>query len=351
MAKHELKTLLSPCKGSNPSGSLLRYTETYDLIQDARSSTDPSDLPEGVWALDEKKSDWLQVEQLCTDALANKTKDLQIAAWLTEAWMSMKGLEGLSEGLFLVDALSKNFWPTLYPMDSQDEEFRLAPYEWLDKQMATNLLKLPVIFPKNSLGLPYFFGDWIDAQHFDLLSQKQKDPKQFLESLKKPTLQQVMSSVQQTPASFYEALEFQIQNVKNGLKQIEETTRQKAGKECVVFYDLPRQLNQLSRQVSVWKKMVQNPLSPSSKTTALEDPDFLEKDDAPTESLRTRQDAYRLLRNITDFLQNHDPHSPTPYVLRQILSWEDKSLPDIYSRWADDPSGLSFFVQFLKQKS
>ena len=51
---------------------------------------------------DRKVSDNTQVIKLTTDLLTNKSKDLQLAAWLTEASLKQSGFGGLRDGLAFV---------------------------------------------------------------------------------------------------------------------------------------------------------------------------------------------------------------------------------------------------------
>jgi hypothetical protein len=82
--------LLNPIPGPDPVGANLRYDPAYDKIKEARREDDTS-APQGEWAHELKKADWPLVIKLCTDLLSNKTKDLQLAAWLTEALVRREG--------------------------------------------------------------------------------------------------------------------------------------------------------------------------------------------------------------------------------------------------------------------
>ena len=88
--------LLNPIPGENPSGASLRYDPLYDKIKEARREDD--DAPQGEWAYERKTADWKQVIKLAGDALATKSKDLQLAAWLTEATLRTEGFAGLLAG-------------------------------------------------------------------------------------------------------------------------------------------------------------------------------------------------------------------------------------------------------------
>lgn len=122
--------LLEPIPGANPSGTYLRYDPLYDQIKEARREDD--DLPQGDWATSRKVADWPLVVRLTTDALKKKTKDLQIAAWLAEAWLKREGVAGLRRGIDLLHELVQRYWDTVHPeIDDGDAEMRAAPLEWV----------------------------------------------------------------------------------------------------------------------------------------------------------------------------------------------------------------------------
>src|ERR1039458_1690319 len=99
--------LLNPIPGENPSGQDLRYAPIYDQIKEARRAED--DSAQGEWVRDVKKADFPLVIKLSTDALATKSKDLQIAAWLTEALVRGEGFAGLKQGVQLLQDLTSTF--------------------------------------------------------------------------------------------------------------------------------------------------------------------------------------------------------------------------------------------------
>src|ERR1700675_504601 len=88
--------LLNPIPGDNTSGKTLRYDPLYDKTREARSEEDV--LPQGDWSREVKKADFALVIKLATEALSTKSKDLQLAAWLTEAILFLDHIAGLREG-------------------------------------------------------------------------------------------------------------------------------------------------------------------------------------------------------------------------------------------------------------
>jgi type VI secretion system protein ImpA len=131
-----MTALLDPIPGDNPSGAYLRYEPIYDQIKEARREDD--DLPQGDWQTDRKTADPALVIRLATDALTKKTKDLQLAAWLTEALLRRDGFGGLEQGLRLCHQLVVQYWDTLYPeLEDGDAEMRAAPLEWIGLKLDT----------------------------------------------------------------------------------------------------------------------------------------------------------------------------------------------------------------------
>ena len=135
--------LLNPIPGENPCGENLRYAAVYDKIKEARREDD--DVPQGDWQYERKAADYPLVLKLAGEALATKSKDLQIAVWLTEALIKTESFAGLRAGLDLISGLIENFWDGLYPeIEDGDLELRAAPLDWLGSRMDATLRSLPI---------------------------------------------------------------------------------------------------------------------------------------------------------------------------------------------------------------
>ncbi|MFN9459785.1 MAG: ImpA family type VI secretion system protein, partial [Acidobacteriota bacterium] len=92
--------LLNPIPGDNPSGEYLYYTPVYDKIKAARREDDEG--PVGEWQRERKLADWNTVMKLAGESLATKTKDLQLAAWLTEAHLRKEGFGEFRKSLEMI---------------------------------------------------------------------------------------------------------------------------------------------------------------------------------------------------------------------------------------------------------
>ena len=97
----DLESILQPVSEDSPTGEDLRIamadTTFPELDELAKSVSADEDVTGG----DGKDSDWIGVERLATEALG-RSKDLQLAAWVTLARVHQHGFEALTEGLDLM---------------------------------------------------------------------------------------------------------------------------------------------------------------------------------------------------------------------------------------------------------
>ncbi|MDA6077170.1 type VI secretion system ImpA family N-terminal domain-containing protein [Edwardsiella anguillarum] len=74
--------------------------------------------------------------RLTCEALATRSKDLQLTVWLCEALVQRHGLPGLRDGLLLLDSLLERYWAEMYPALSEgDLEGRVSRLEWLNQTL------------------------------------------------------------------------------------------------------------------------------------------------------------------------------------------------------------------------
>lgn len=139
-----IEDLLDPISEEKPSGENLRWTPEWDRIKESRRSDDG--LQAGPWEKKDRKSaNWRQLEDLAATALRERTKDLQLAMWFTEAELKLHGFNGLGAGFRLLKELISRFWDKgLFPLMEDGPEDRARPLEWLNEKLADSVLDLPV---------------------------------------------------------------------------------------------------------------------------------------------------------------------------------------------------------------
>src|SRR5436305_1496753 len=188
VALPDIEALLAPVSAENPSGESLRFDAVYDDIKRMREEEDAA-LPQGVWQRELKRADWPGVAALASQALATRSKDLQLGAWLTEAWAQLYGFAGLAHGVRLIAALSDAFWDTVHPMfDEGSIDARIAPVSWLGSEKFLFTVKsIPITAPAGENASAFCWRDWEVARH-------------------EPEQASVLASVSLTPAPVLEAL-------------------------------------------------------------------------------------------------------------------------------------------------
>ena len=143
--------LLLPISEETPAGSDLRYTTIYEEIMEARRCEDA--IAMGDWQHEVKKANWDKAISLAVSALGTKSKDLQIAAWLTEAITVTEGFNGLDLGLQLVTGLICRFWETVYPLSEEgDLEYRATPFQFLNEKISLQVRRIPLTDPEATPG-------------------------------------------------------------------------------------------------------------------------------------------------------------------------------------------------------
>ena len=149
----EFAALLEPIPGDDPSGSSLPFAAKQKLEED-RKEIDPSQ-----WAADDpqrpenpKRADWPAIIGLATETLTETSKDLLVAARLTEALTHVHGFAGLRDGLHLLRELITTCWDRVRPtIEDGDLEVRAGPFNWLDDpdkgaRFPTTLRQAPLVF-------------------------------------------------------------------------------------------------------------------------------------------------------------------------------------------------------------
>lgn len=345
---------LLPISTANPVGEYLIYEGTYDRIKEARRSDDPN-LPQGVWERTLKKADWKTVRSLSEDALENRSKDLQIAVWLMESLYHLHGFSGLAQGLTLLNRLCESFWEDMHPQPRNgDFDVRISPLIWVNEKFSITVKFQPVTRPKSVDSAAYTFADWERANLAEALPEDKKGAKDKKEPL---TRARFLSSVMFTPRGFYDGLSNDLEECLASLSRLMAFLDLKCGLEgpsLTIFR------NTLEDILSLCDHLLQekSPEPPSvledgetegSGRGQTSDYGYGKGDDMKyvALSIRSRAEAYRMMSDAADYLLVHEPHSPTPYLVKRAVSWGNKSLMELLQELVQDDRDLKFILNLL----
>jgi type VI secretion system protein ImpA len=321
----DIEGLLSPIAGENPAGENLQYSGLHDQIREARRQEDP--LAQGDWQRELKTADWEEVIRLATDALSEKTKDLQICSWLVEAEVRKSGFPGLRDGLKLARGLHERFWDQLYPeKDAEDLEARANTIAFLDRQCARAIKEVPVT--KNAAGA-FSFLDMESAKLLDVPANTNVDA-ETLERLNQDraraseegrvTSEVFIKARNGTRRAFYEESAQTLSECWGEFTALDRTMDEKFGRATPGLGELKKSLD----AVRDW-------IEKTVKEKRIEEPDvsdLLEGEAAEGGaaaasggSIRARQDALRRLAEVADYFRRTEPHSPVSYLVQRAIAW------------------------------
>jgi type VI secretion system protein ImpA len=335
----DFEKLLAPITPARPAGESLRYEGTYDRIREARREDD-SNLSRGIYTTDLKRADWAAEESLCVEALEARTKDLQIAAWLLEAWLHLYGFAGVREGMRLLAGLVENFWEDLYPEpEGEDFESRVAPVVWVDEKLSIKLKQVPITQPRTNDGSIFSLADWESACHLDNLSQRGTQTARETEANTRVTLSKFQSSVMLTPSGFYAELLEHLTGTLEACEAFERLLEEKFGQNAPGLYHFKEAILAAQRLASEILHARPDELSGYASETAGEPAEYALEDETAALSspgelwsgspIRSRAEAYQRLSEAADYLLRTEPHSPTPYLVRRAVEWGSMNLFDV----------------------
>ncbi|MET0402134.1 MAG: type VI secretion system protein TssA [Cystobacter sp.] len=346
----ELEPLLQPISAEHPSGRNLRYEPLYEQLREARREDDAT-LSQGVWQTPLKLANWGRVVELSQPALTRESKDLQLAAWLTEAWLFQGGLEGLARGLQLLTALVDRFWDTLWPeLDPEDTDTRLAPLKWLDDRLPIALGRTPLVWPRAASALS--FGDW------QLILRREKQGGARAEEPAEPAPQTAAHAPPQTREAFLAAgtrmpaeslaqSREQLEQVLARAAALEQTLTARLGQPTVVFHRTRSGLEEFQSLLTLLgshRAPLPSAVPPGPGGDSPSTPVSL------AGGIHSRAEAYQLLSLAADYLMGTEPHSPVPYLVRRALAWGDMPLGKLLGELVPDSSGLSAIHTLLGMK-
>jgi len=331
--------LLNPIPGENPSGVSLRYERIYDQIKEARTEDDES-IPTGAWQRQAKKADFALVIKLAGEALATKSKDLQLAAWLTEAHVKREGIALVHPCFTLMRELQEQFWDTLYPeIDEGDAGMRAVPIEWASNRVAAILHEAPIT--RDGLNFYQYkesraVGYEADAGESDT----KREARELAINEGKVTGEEFDKSFASTPKSFYANLDASIHATAEMLEDFQVFCEEKYGDDGPAFGKLRTSLEEVGQVVGSLlnekRKLEPDPVAEEAAGEEIEpEPEAEPEQEIGTEEAETPatprrgktlsadpvdwDDAIRRIQACALFLQKDRSSSPIAYLLEASI--------------------------------
>lgn len=325
--------LLAPISAEAPCGVDLRYEREFDQLRDLRREDDAS-LPTGVWQSTLKRANWPEVEKLTTTLLLERSKDLMLSAWLGEAWLHLQALDGLPDSLALIAGLCERFPEHLHPQaEDGDQSWRVIPLEWLVRRYSEILLtRVPLFGTRNSDFESCTLEVWRRLQLQQVQVNDSKNAKSSAETARNEQ-KKLNEQIRATPLAFWLRTQGNLLLSLQHLQRLDTWSDAYLGEQGPGLRPLQETIQALLTLVQEFIAM--HPQQPAPPPPLVEAPPAVAQPEAQAPVAQvfrepaSREEAYRQLLLIAEYLARTEPHSPVPYLIRRGVEWGNKPLSEL----------------------
>ena len=338
----DFEKLLAPIEGTDPAGKPLPF-EIRKKLDEARKEINLSQFNEKDPRRPEQplQADWPGIEELAQDTLANISKDMLVAARLTEALVKHRRFGGLRDSLRLLRRMMQECWDRIYPVvqpdlqngDVEPEvavqeaqastiESRAAVFNWLDDELKG--AKFPYTLrtvPLTRVGKEPDFSAQFGWQHW-------KDAQDAKGSVTAEVFEQAVAA---TPREYCQtAVEDLAECVEelNGLSKILETKMGEAAPGLTQMRRAVFECQELAKYILLRKGPAA--AAPASAASPAEADGAAHADSVPAaRRALTRDDVLARLADASAMLLQMEPHSPIAYLVQRAVKLARLPLPEL----------------------
>jgi type VI secretion system protein ImpA len=343
----DLDALLAPINDETPTGTDVRtdfspasnYFRLRDARAEARAAERAADANPGE---DSGVAGWRNVQALAVKILTEQAKDLEAAAWLTEALVRSDGLAGLAFGARLIGGLVERYWEQLYPMPDEDGiETRVGPVTGLngeggDGTLSQPLLKLPLFNDSN--GEPVLLYQYEQSAELETIA----DAKRLESRIQAGVIpyETMRGTARAVPAGVYVGLRRNLQAAQAAWTAMGEQFDNAAGS-----YSPPtRRISEtLERIADIVNRYGPPPEVPTAEVDSADEAGAEAEagaggaaGPAKAKRLATREDALASLTEIADYFRRTEPQSPLAYTIDEAIRRGRLTWPELLSELIRD---------------
>jgi type VI secretion system protein ImpA len=343
-------TLLDALPGDAVCGEDLSFSTEFDQIAELRRQDDPT-LDQGEWVTSLKQADWPAVARLCEQLLRERTKDLRVANWLTEADALTRGYAGLARGLALAAGLCERHWELLHPQaDDGDMEQRIGTLSWLLNRVTTLARQLPVL---RNAQRTVSLTDMAEARALQQAIERQPDAAESL-SRGKLALADVARIQKETPRPWLREQLAALHDAVAALAGLQASVDGHLGADGPTFVSAREalagalhDLERLARETGAVEGTAAS--TPTTAAAASEGANTTASQAAPgvPGMLATREQALAQLRQVADFFRRTEPHSPVAYLADKAARWGELPLHEWLRQVVKDHTSLAQLEELL----
>lgn len=337
----DVEPLLAPINDDEPAGGRLpildrnklkEYREDFDPARDLsdedRQNPQYAERPRVV-------PQWDKIVQFGTQFLAKSGKDLTVALAMVEALTKRSKFAGLRDGLKLLKEMCDQCWDRMHPIiespDDPDEvEGRVAPFTFIDDEIKTPF------FPTTVRNVPLMvIGDgepisFLAMQAFD--SQPAK--------VSQDDFRSAVSSAGPDQVALIQTMDEDLEEALAELQGLVSVLDAKAGSNAPG-------LGGLRKAILDCQTLTKEALRLKGGGAPAPSDDGSDEGSARSSgsggggggsggmslgSVRSRDDVYARIEELTTLLETLDPHSPVPFLFRRAMEMRDMKFPELVDR-------------------
>ncbi len=352
----DLDVLLAPIAGERPTGSDPRQNfdpnSRYFRLRDARAEARAAERQADAAGSGEEapSAQWMPVLQLATDLLTNEAKDIEAAAWATEALLRLDGLTGFASGCRLMLGLLETFWDGLYPaLDEEGLAGRLAPISGLNGESGEGTLIQPlrkaILFERPNgaaLALWQYQQSMETAGIGDAVRRQQRLASGVI------PFEQVEAEASAAGPEVFVRLQSDAAAAAKAWRDLA------AALEALAGADAPsagRVRDLLDEIAAIADRFAPKGAAPATNADAGRAPDAVSRTDASVPpgsgTIATREDALRAIDEVAAFFRRTEPHSPLAYTLSEAVRRGRLTWPQLLEELVPDPDSRDTILRSL----
>ena len=336
----DLEALLAPIPGEAPQGTDIREdfsaNSPYNRLRDARSEA--RDAERGQDAGDQDARDpaplWRTVRELALKTLTETTKDLEVAAWLTEALLRGHGLAGLAAGAKLMAGLAEQYWDGLFPLpDDYGMETRVAPVTGLNGRDGNGSLIQPLykltLFNQMD-GTPVAYYQYQQSEQLNTVDAERRQ--QRIDAGAVP-FDVIEREARAAGARVFGPLLAEARAARDAWQAMADAMDERAGADgpsTSAVRDLLSGIADVAARYAPAEAVEADGTAPGDTAAAgTSGAGAFAGVAASPGQVASREDALRALGAIAEFFRRTEPHSPLSYTLDEAVRRGRMSWPEL----------------------
>jgi type VI secretion system protein ImpA len=357
----DLERLLAPIEGDNPAGTDPRAdysaTSPYNRLRDARAEARAAER-----AMDSAAEEavvppqWRTIRDLADKLLAGQAKDLEVAAWYTEALLRSHGFAGLAAGFRLMHGLVERFWDGLYPLPDEDGMLtKVAPVTGLNGEGGDGALTQPirkVTLLRMPDGAPLALWQIEQADALESLDDARREARIAAGALTAEAIRKAAAAV---PAQHWRALVEALKEAQSAWADLAAALDARAGADAPPTSQVRGLLETaLATVVRLAGDKLADEAEPAAAAAAGEGETAQAAGGggggaraARSGEIASREDALRMLEEVARWFRRVEPHSPLSWTLEEAVRRGRMTLPDLLAELMPDETTRASFLSSL----